>query len=154
TPTTDTPTLAPPDPVPAADRRVGATSVPGAVALGAPAAAPADASVGADTPPRMRNARLPFHYPGALYARRVQGNVTLRLWVDSAGRVRPESTRVAESSGTRLLDSAAVAGSMRLEFTPARHDGRAVAAALLFPVRFRHPAVRATEPRGPGAAPR
>lgn len=93
-----------------------------------------------DTPPAMRNTRLPFRYPGALYARRVQGNVTLRLWVDSAGRVYPESTRVAESSGTRLLDSAAVAGSVRLEFTPARHEGRPVAAPLLFPVHFRHPA--------------
>ncbi len=90
----------------------------------------------------MRNVRLPFRYPGALYARRVEGNVTLRLWVDSAGRVHPESTRVAESSGARLLDSAAVAGSVRLEFTPARHDGRPVAAPLLFPVHFRHPAGR------------
>ncbi len=88
----------------------------------------------------MRNARPPFHYPGALYAGRVQGNVTLRLWVDSAGRVRPESTRVAESSGARLLDSAAVAGSRRLEFTPARRGGRPAGAALLFPVHFRHPA--------------
>lgn len=106
----------------------------------------------------MRNARLPFRYPGALYLRRVQGDVTLRLWVDAAGRVRPESTRVAESSGARLLDSAAVAGSVRLEFTPARRGGRPVAAPLLFPVHFRHPAVQPsaagalTAPPTPGAA--
>ena len=86
--------------------------------------------------------RAPFRYPGALYRRRVEGNVTLRLWVDAAGRVRPESTRVAESSGVRLLDSAAVAGSARLQFTPPRRDGRPAAAPLLFPVHFRHPAAR------------
>ena len=91
--------------------------------------------------PQMRG-RAPFRYPGALYGRRVEGNVTLRLWVDSLGRVRPESTRVAESSGVRLLDSAAVAGSARLQFTPARHAGHPAAAPLLFPVHFRHPGVR------------
>ena len=121
--TTDTQTAAHPDPVP----RAGATNVP---------------APGGDAPPQMRNSRLPFRYPGALYGRRVQGDVTLRLWVDATGRVHPESTRVAEPSGARLLDSAAVAGSMRLEFTPARHDGHPVAAPLLFPVHFRHPALR------------
>lgn len=101
----------------------------------------------------MQNVRLPFRYPGALYSRRVQGNVTLRLWVDAAGHVRPESTRVAESSGVRLLDSAAVAGSVRLTFTPARHAGQAVAAPLLFPVHFRHPAAGTlAAPLTPGAA--
>ena len=121
--TPDTRTIVHPDRVPA----TVATSVP---------------TLAGDTPPQMRNTRLPFRYPGALYARRVQGNVTLRLWVDSTGRVHPESTHVTESSGTRLLDSAAVAGSMRLEFTPARRDGHPVAAPLLFPVHFRHPALR------------
>lgn len=125
TPVKNTPTPASPDPVP----RTGAAASP-----------VPDSAV--DTPPQMRNARLPFRYPGALYKRRAEGNVTLRLWVDSAGRVRPESTRVAETSGARLLDSAAVAGSVRLEFTPARHRGRPVAAPLLFPVHFRHPGVR------------
>ncbi|GJG85995.1 hypothetical protein tb265_11760 [Gemmatimonadetes bacterium T265] len=122
--TKDTPTPARPDSVPGSSAAAaqGATSVPD------------------DTPPRMRNARLPFRYPGALYARRAQGDVTLRLWVDASGRVRPESTRVAETSGVRLLDSAAVAGSVRLDFTPARHAGHPVAAPLLFPVHFRHPA--------------
>ncbi len=105
-----------------------------------------------DTPPQMRNVRLPFRYPGALYPRHIQGNVTLRLWVDSAGRVRPESTRVAESSGARLLDSAAVAGSVRLQFTPARHVGRPIGAPLLFPVHFRHPAAN-TSAAGTPAAP-
>lgn len=88
----------------------------------------------------MINPEPPFRYPAALYARKVQGNVTLRLWVDSTGSIRPESTRVAEPSGYAALDSAAVTGAEQLRFAPAVRDGRPVATAILFPVFFRHPA--------------
>jgi protein TonB len=93
----------------------------------------------ADGPPRMTNAEPPFRYPAALYARKVQGNITLRLWVDSTGAVVPDSTRVAEPSGYPALDSSAVAGSEKLRFTPGMKDGRPTGAAILFPVFFRHP---------------
>ena len=46
-----------------------------------------------DETPQMLNEDLPFHYPPALYAQQVQGNVTLRLYVDRAGQVTPDSTR-------------------------------------------------------------
>jgi TonB family protein len=92
-----------------------------------------------DELPQMLNAEPPFRYPVAMYARRAQGNVMLRLFVDGAGRVRPESTRVAGSSGFPSLDSAAVAGSRQLRFSPARRHGKPVALALFFPVYFRHP---------------
>jgi hypothetical protein len=46
-----------------------------------------------DETPRMLNEDLPFHYPPALFARKVQGNVTLRLYVDRMGQVTPGSTR-------------------------------------------------------------
>lgn len=59
-----------------------------------------------DEKPRMLNEDLPFHYPPALYARKVQGNVTLRLFVDRTGQVAPDSTRIEESSGYAGLDSA------------------------------------------------
>jgi TonB family protein len=90
--------------------------------------------------PRMLNREPPFHYPAALYSRRVQGNVTLRLVVDSGGRVTAESTSVAESSGYPALDSAALRGAAALSFAPALRDGRPVAARIRFPVHFRHPA--------------
>ena len=38
-----------------------------------------------DETPVMVNSELPFRYPAALYARKVQGNVTLRLYVDRDG---------------------------------------------------------------------
>src|SRR5687768_12252444 len=92
-----------------------------------------------DEPPVMVNAELPFRYPPALYARRVQGNVMLRLFVDTDGRILPDSTRVEESSGYPSLDSAAVTGSQELYFIPAKLRGEPLAVSVLFPVYFRHP---------------
>ena len=82
---------------------------------------------------------LTFRYPPALYARIVQGNVTLRLFVDRDGRARPDSTRVEESSGFESMDSAAVRGSQDLRFVPAKLHGEPVPVSVLFPVYFRHP---------------
>ena len=96
-----------------------------------------------DEKPRMLNEDLPFHYPPALYARKVQGNVTLRLYVDRAGQVTPDSTRIEESSGYAGLDSAAVKGSQDLRFAPARLRGESLSVSILFPVYFRHPDARA-----------
>jgi protein TonB len=87
----------------------------------------------------MLNQEPPFRYPASLYAQRVQGNVTLRIFVERDGRVRPESTRVAESSGYTSFDSAAIAGSQELYFAPARRKDEPVAVSILFPVFFRHP---------------
>ena len=92
-----------------------------------------------DETPRMLNEELPFHYPPALYARKVQGNVTLRLYVDRQGQVTPDSTRIEESSGYAGLDSAAVKGSQDLRFAPAKLRGAPLGVAILFPVYFRHP---------------
>ena len=92
-----------------------------------------------DEPPVMVNAELPFRYPPALYARRVQGNVMLRLFVDRDGRILADSTRVEESSGYPSLDSAAVIGSQELYFIPAKLRGEPLATSVLFPVYFRHP---------------
>ena len=87
----------------------------------------------------MINTELPFHYPGALYARKAQGNVTLRLFVDSTGQTIPDSTRVEQSSGQAAFDSAAVEGSRDLRFVPAKLRGEPMGMTILFPVYFRHP---------------
>jgi TonB family protein len=92
-----------------------------------------------DEPPVVLNGELPFRYPPTLYARKVQGNVTLRLFVDRDGRPRNDSTRVEESSGLESLDSAAVRGSQELRFVPAKRHGEPMAVSVLFPVYFRHP---------------
>jgi TonB family protein len=96
-----------------------------------------------DEIPRLVTSDLPFRYPPAMYARQAQGNVTLRLFVDSDGMVRRDSTRVEESSGYPALDSAAVRGSMDLRFIPAKLRGEPMGITVLFPVYFRHPEARA-----------
>lgn len=110
-----------------------------------------------DELPRMLNSELPFHYPAALYARRVQGNVTLRIRVDSDGAVRDDSTRVEEPSGYPGLDSAAVKGASELRFVPAKRRGEPMAVTVLFPVFFRHPEARPLPGdsilNGPGGTP-
>lgn len=92
-----------------------------------------------DELPVMLNEQLPFRYPPAMYARKVQGNTTLRIYIDADGRIHPDSTRVAASSGQPSLDSAAVVGSRALRFVPAKRAGKAEAISILFPVYWRHP---------------
>ena len=96
-----------------------------------------------DSMPRMLNPEPPFRYPSALYDRKVQGNVMLRLFVDSTGRVWPESTLVTESSGVAELDTAAVRGSEALRFRPAMKDSLPMNVRVGFPVYFRHPDAKA-----------
>jgi protein TonB len=92
-----------------------------------------------DVAPVMLNKELPFRYPPALYAQKVQGNVTLRIFIDRDGQIVADSTRVAETSGFNALDSAAMKGSRDLKFEPAKTQGQPVPVSILLPVFFRHP---------------
>src|SRR5436305_7725618 len=84
-----------------------------------------------DERPTMINTDPPFHYPVALYARKLQGNVTLRLFVDGNGKTVSDSTRVEESSGYSAFDSAAVSGAKDLRFIPAKLQGEPVGVTIL-----------------------
>ena len=90
--------------------------------------------------PVALNADSPIDYPAALFEQHVEGDVVLRLFIDSTGAMVPESTRISEPSGYPALDSAALAGAGRLRFAPAKRRGIAVATSFLQPVEFRHPA--------------
>lgn len=92
-----------------------------------------------DIAPVMLNKELPFRYPPALYAQKVQGNVTLRIFIDRDGAIVADSTRIAETSGFTALDSAAMKGSRDLKFEPAKTQGQPVPVSILLPVFFRHP---------------
>ena len=87
----------------------------------------------------MLNEDLPFQYPPALYAQKVQGNVTLRLYIDRTGQVTPDSTRIEESSGYAGLDSAAVKGSQELRFRRPNCVGSRSASRFSFPSIFAIP---------------
>lgn len=92
-----------------------------------------------DVLPSLLTTPLPFAYPRDLYAQKVQGNVTLRLYIDSTGFLHNDSTIIVESSGYPGLDSAAVSGSRMLRFTPAMREGKAMPVLILFPVYYRYP---------------
>jgi TonB family protein len=94
----------------------------------------------AEEPPVALNAEPAVQYPPDLYDRHVEGDVVLRLYADSSGKLVSESTRVAESSGNSALDTAAVRGVIRLRYAPAFRHGLAVSTAFLQTVEFRHPA--------------
>jgi len=100
----------------------------------------------AEEPPVAINPVSPVRYPQALLEQGIEGQVLLRLYVDSSGRVIPDSTRIEESSGYPALDSAALVGSPELRFSPALHQGRPIAAPFIQPVQFRGPRARPKSP--------
>lgn len=103
-------------------------------------------SRGGDLPPVPLNATSPVEYPQALSMQGIEGTVVLQLFVDTAGRMVPESTRVAESSGYPALDSAALKGAPQLRFAPGERDGVRVPMNFLQPVLFRSPQGRGVTP--------
>jgi TonB family protein len=117
---------------------IGKLGLAGLLLLGAACGRGGDADVrrGAEMPVVV-NSESPFQYPADLFDQGAEGEVRLRLFVDSLGRVVPESTRIASASGTAGFDSVAVRGSVNLRFAPGRRDGRAVGMAFYLPVVFR-----------------
>jgi TonB family protein len=107
--------------------------------VSSPAAAVPDSALPAFEPPVVTNAESPVRYPPALFQQNIEGTVLLRLFVDSLGRLAPESTRVADGSGVSGLDSAALAAVPAMKFAPARRNGRPVATSFLQPIEFRRP---------------
>jgi TonB family protein len=91
--------------------------------------------------PVLLSTELPFSYPQALLGQPMHGDVTLRLFIDSLGKVLPESTTVVEAAEYAAFDTAAIDGAAQLVFRPARRGNRAVGMAVLFPIKFRVPGV-------------
>lgn len=110
------------------------------------AADPPPAPARRDEPPVPLNAMVPVLYPEAPLVQRLGGTVVLRLFIDSAGVVAPESTEVQESSGYPALDSAALAGVPRLRYAPALRAGAPVATRFLQPINFRAPSAGGADP--------
>jgi protein TonB len=94
----------------------------------APAGAPAGWALGSSDNPAPR-------YPSAARRRGIQGIVTLAVRVAASGL--PVAVEVAASSGSTLLDEAALEAVRRWRFQPATAAGRPVEASLAVPVEFR-----------------
>jgi TonB family protein len=85
-------------------------------------------------PPRLASEST-FPYPEELLDAGVEGETTLRIFVSAAGTV--DSARVEQPSKYPAFDSAAVSGSRRLRFDPARRGGQPEGAWFRLPVQFR-----------------
>ncbi len=120
--------------------------IPAAFASAAFLACGAPADDLATSDPMLLTRELPFVYPPALYAAKVEGDVALRLYIDSLGLVVQESTTVAEPSSHAEFDSAAVAGAPYLEFQPARSEGARIGKTVVLPVKFRLPPSDSSRP--------
>lgn len=97
--------------------------------------------------PVLAAEQMPFAYPQDAWERGVGGETMLRIHISSSGTV--DSVAVANSSGDRVLDSAAVAGAWRLRYRPAREGENPVSVWALLPVRYPMPQAAAIEDGGP-----
>ena len=104
----------------------------------------------AEEAPVAINPETPIAYPAALFDRGVDGEVKLRLFADSTGKLVAESTKILESSGYPAMDSAALAGAPRLKFAPGRRHGLPVATAFQQAIEFRHPSSAPVAPADVG----
>ena len=78
--------------------------------------------------------QTPPSYPRRAVELRQEGTVVLHVEVLSSGL--PRAMKVAQSSGYRLLDTAALTAVKKWEFEPTSVDGVEVAAWVRVPVRF------------------
>jgi protein TonB len=133
-PSVPKPTIAEPnEPEPASP------SVPTVVAVAAPSAV-LEAPLAAPRiePPRFEVAYLdnpPPAYPALARRMKLQGTVVLRVLVNSTGRA--EELIVDRSSGTSILDQAALGAVRDWRFVPARRGADVIAHWVDVPVRFR-----------------
>ena len=77
-------------------------------------------------------------YPPSALATREHADVTLLVTVDADGHV--SNAEVAESSGKKDLDEAAIIAVRQWTFTPAMRDGTPVASRIKIPFHFAPPA--------------
>lgn len=94
---------------------------------------------GRDTPPSYINGNemermLRRVYPPILRNGTVEGRTVVLMYVDRSGLVLDAWVR--ESSGHQDLDRAALRVARIARFTPAMHDGEAVAVLIILPVSF------------------
>jgi protein TonB len=109
-----------------------------------------DASIGTPAPPTIASdpsdgnqtdavinfrRNPPLHYPPEAAARRIQGHLLLRLRIEADGRV--SLVEIVQSSGSAILDQAAMTGVANWRGESAVRSDRPVASTILLPVEFR-----------------
>lgn len=85
-------------------------------------------------PPKWINNYLKPDYPEAALEKGIEGKVALFLFLDNQGSVT--NVRVRKSSGSKILDDAAVEYGKELHFTPAKKSGKPIPIVLTWEVTF------------------
>ncbi|WP_141233490.1 energy transducer TonB, partial [Lysobacter antibioticus] len=98
-----------------------------------PSSAPAAPSGARTAASALPGNRAP-QYPAQALRRGEAGTVRIRVEVTESGDVG--SLEVAEGSGSRLLDRAALAAVRQWRFRPATRGGRPVADTVIVPITF------------------
>jgi protein TonB len=108
--------------------------------IAAVAGAPSPSALAVSPPPAVVFTEPAFlvrqepAYPERARRAGVAGVAVVRIWLTPAGGI--ERVELAESSGHRLLDEAALAAAGASTFTPAARDRQPVAASALATYRF------------------
>ncbi len=92
-----------------------------------------DEFVEVDVSPEMIHKEAP-EYPRSAKEAGVTGIVWVKVLVNEGGEVI--DARVGKSSGTQVLDDAAIEAGRKCKFTPAMHNGRPVKVWLSYPCEF------------------
>jgi protein TonB len=122
-----------PPPAPVAETPAAAPA-PAPAAVPAPSPAAPAAPVANDLPVPIPGQNPPPEYPASAMRRGDTGTVLVRVQVGADGV--PTDVDVAQRSGTRALDRAAVEAVRNWRFTPAQRNGQPVAASVDIPINF------------------
>jgi TonB family protein len=95
--------------------------------------APSESFIAVDEEPEIIKQVEPTYPPEAVAAK-IEGKVFIHLFVNADGKVT--QSKVAKSSGNKLLDDAALEAGRKYEFKPARQGDRPVAVWVSMPVVF------------------
>lgn len=74
-------------------------------------------------------------YPNSAKRKRQQGNVLLMVLVSENGSA--SQVKLHSSSGSEVLDNAAIAAVSKWKFVPAKREGEFVVASVIVPIDFR-----------------
>ncbi|MCQ1058479.1 energy transducer TonB [Photobacterium sp. DNB23_23_1] len=87
------------------------------------------------TTPTFATRPSPVKYPRIAKRRGLEGQVLVEIWIDESGKQVKQN--LVKSSGTEILDDAAIAAIKRWRFSSHIVDGQAIAHRVQVPVRFK-----------------
>ncbi|WP_028862756.1 energy transducer TonB [Psychromonas aquimarina] len=85
--------------------------------------------------PRFQSPPSPPRYPRLAKRKGIEGTVTYEVWLDEKGR--QIKLTLKDSSGTQMLDAAALQAIEKWKFSPHKVNGQAIAQRVFVPIRFK-----------------